>query len=416
MAMEYGGTELRLRAGELAAIAQEFGLTEAHARTVIEVETSGKGYDSMGEVAFLFEPHKYYQHVPQEKLQTAINQGLAYKFWKGPGSYPKTPVLRWEQFQKAARLDETAAIKSASWGLGQIMGSEFEEAGYDSPQEMLVAFYKSEAEQVRAMFRLIRRRKLDIQLKRFPDMAACREFAKRYNGAAYEKNKYHIKLHDAYVRWSARLKQTPNKVIPHEEDHDDTLRVGDFDKTGDGPIRKMQQLFSDKGYSLAVDGKFGPGTRAVVVAWKANEGRTSITPDMSPADIIALIKSAPMPVAEERKTATVEDLKPKSTIIQQTSLGQKILGWLGLGTAGVSAMDAGGVLDTAQATTDKATQASGIIAQVRGVLTDLGIADLLGVVAQFKFEILLVGAVAGFFIFRYVQKKRLEMHQTAEVA
>jgi hypothetical protein len=417
MAMEYGGSETRLRSGEMSAVAKEFGLSEAHARTVVEVETSGKGYDSLGEVAFLFEPHKFYANVKGDKpkLQKAIQQGLAYPSWKGPGSYPKTPALRWQQFQKAAQMYETAAIKSTSWGLGQIMGSEFAECGYDSPQEMLTAFYKSEAEQLRAMFRLIKARKLDRELKNFPQEQACRNFARRYNGALYEKNKYHTKLADAYRRWSARLKQSKEEVIPVEEDRDDTLRVGDYDKTADGPVRKMQQMFEDKGYSLAVDGKFGPGTRATVLAWKGNEG-LPLTPDMSPSDIIALMKSGPMPVAEERANATVADLKPKSTIIQQTSLGQKVLGWTGAGTAAVSGLDASGVLDTAQANMDKVSQAKGVFVSVRETLTDLGIADLLVTVAQWKFEILLVSAVVGFFIVRYIQKKRLEMHQKAEVA
>lgn len=415
--MEFGGSELRLKPGEMAAIAKEFGLTEAHARTIIEVETSGKGYDSLGEVAFLFEPHKMYANLKGDKpkLQKAIQEGLAYPHWKGPGSYPKTPVLRWQQFKKAVALDERAAIMSASWGLGQIMGSEYEEAGYDSPEELLTAFYKSEAEQLRAMFRLVKKRGLDKDLRNFPQEAACRHFALRYNGAAYEKNKYHTKLADAYRRWTARLKQAKVEVIPVEEDHDDTLRVGDYDKTADGPVRKLQQMFEDKGYSLMVDGKFGPGTRAVVLAWKGNEN-LPLSPDMSPTDVLALMKSGPMPIPEERANATIADLKPQSTIIQQTSLGQKVLGWTGLGTAALSGADATGVLDTAQATADKAQQAKGIFVTVRETLTDLGIADLLSTVAMYKFEILLVSVVGGFFIIRYIQKKRLEMHQKAEIA
>src|ERR1700760_1474585 len=113
--MDMKGSGLRLQPGELQAVTAEFGLTEAHARTVMEVETSGKGFDQMGWVEFLFEPHLFYRNCPKDKLQTAIQQGLAYPQWRGPGSYPKTLALRHAQFEKAMALDETAAIKSASW-------------------------------------------------------------------------------------------------------------------------------------------------------------------------------------------------------------------------------------------------------------------------------------------------------------
>lgn len=415
--MRYDGTEIRLQPGDLAELAAQMsGCNEAHLRTVIEVETSGKGYDTMTNVAFLFETHKFYANLKGDQLNEAIKKGLAKKFWGGPGSYPKTLALRWKQFQEAVALNETAAISSASWGLGQIMGSEYAEAGYTSPQEMLSAFYRSEKEQVQGMINLIIKRGLDKDLRLFPAIANCRHFALRYNGSAYEKNNYHNKLHDSFVRWTSRLKTSGVTAVPKHEIEDTTLRVGDHDneKTG-GPIWKVQELFKDKGYSLLVDGKFGPGMRAVVLAWKGNQDMQTITPDMSVADVAALIKSEPMPVAAERMMATVADLKPQSSIIQKTSLGQKILGWTGLGTVASTAVDQTGILNQAQDTMDKASQAKSVVVQAKDLVVDTGLGDLLHTVAAWKFEILVVAVIAGFFIMRYVQKKRLEMHQTAEV-
>jgi len=415
--MIYDGSETRLQPGDLPRLATTIGCTEAHLRTVIEVETSGKGFDSQRHVSFLFEPHIFYRNLKGAQLQEAIQKGLAYKFWKGPGSYPKTPQLRWQQFQEAAALNETAAICSASWGLGQIMGSEFAEAGYPSPQAMLVAFYKSEAEQVQGMINLIRHRGLDADLRNFPDMTACRHFALKYNGAAYEKNNYHNKLHDAYVRWSARLKTAKVNAVPPEHDKDSTFRIGDHDEVyPNGPIWRMQQLFKDKGYSLLVDGKFGPGTRATVLAWKGNQNMENITPDMSPADVALLIKSDPMPVAAERAAATADDLKPTSVIVQKTSLGKKLLGWTGLGLGGAQAADSSGLLDTTQSYVDKATQAKGIVVSTRELVVDSGVSEVLHLILAWKFEILVVIAIAGFFIMNQIQKRRVEMHRNAEVA
>lgn len=431
--MKFTGSKLRLQPGDIAEVTRPFGLTEAHARTVMEVETNGKGYDSLGQVAFLFEPHKFYQNVPKEKLQEAIRQGLAYPHWKGPGSYPKTPALRWEQFQKAVALDETTAIKSASWGLGQIMGSECVECGYTSPQEMLTAFYQSEKEQIRAMMTLIKHRGLDKDLHNFPQIAACRHFALRYNGAAYEKNNYHNKLHDAYVRWSSRLKTVqatqPTPIpgstvkipkvdaIPAAQIKDTTFRVGDHDEEErDGPIWQMQQLFKDKGYSLLIDGKFGPGTRATVLSWKGNQDMAVITPDMSEHDRVLLAASGPMPIPAERANTTVEELKPTSTIVQKSSLGKKILGWSGLGTVAAEGLDSSNMLDSAQATMDKAQQAKGVVTSARELIVGSGIGDILHLIAVYRFEIMIVVAIVSFVLYHLIEKRRVEMHQNAEVA
>lgn len=403
--MEYVGKAQRLRSGDIAKIAGSFGLTEAHLQTVIEVETSGRGFDSNGHPTFLFEPHLFYKNVPKNELASAVKQGLAYPKWKGPGSYPKTPTLRWQQFMQAVQLNEVAAIKSASWGLGQILGSEYDEAGYDSPQEMLTAFCDSEYNQVVGMGNLIKRRKLDKVLLRFPDMTACRQFAKVYNGAAYEKNKYHTKLHDAYVRWAAR------KPAPLD---DGILRIGSYDQDSNGPIRQAQQMLKDKGYSILVDGKYGPGTRTTVLAWQANNDRPT-TGELSPDDLEALPTTPDMPIPEERATATLEDIKDQSSIVRDSSTFKKTAGWT-LTTMGIGkGLESSDLLDKSQDYIDKANQARGIWTSVRSFLVSSGIADGIQFLLAYKFEILVVLVIVGFFVMTKIQKSRLEMHKKAEI-
>lgn len=411
--MQYTGRAQRLRSGDLTKIASTIKVTEAHLQTVIEVETTGKGFDGNGHPTFLFEPHLFYKNVPKDKLAAAVKQGLAYPKWKGPGSYPKTPTLRWQQFMKAVAMDETAAIQSASWGLGQILGSEYDEAGYGSPQEMLTAFCDSEYNQVQGMANLIKHRKLDKVLLRFPDMTACRQFAKIYNGAAYEKNRYHIKLHDAYVRWSQRLKASGTTEKPED---DGTLRIGDYDSVKGGSIFLAQQMLKEKGYSLLVDGKFGPGTRTTVLAWQANNGRPT-TGELSPDDLEFLPQSADMPIPEERATATVADLKEKDQtgITKDTSTFKK-LAYGAATTLGVGqGLNSTDLLDKSQDYIDKANQARGIWTSMRSFFVSTGIADLVQFLLAYKFEILVVVVVVGFFIMNRIQKKRLEMHQKAEI-
>jgi lysozyme family protein len=406
--MDYKGKSTKLQPGDIAKVAESIRVPEAALRAVIDIEANGKAYTG-GMPTFLFEPHRFYKEVGKDKLDVAIKRGLAYPSWKGPGSYPKTFALRWKQLQSAIDLDETAAIRSCSWGLGQIMGDEYDEAGYKSPEEMVTAFSNSEFEQLQGMANLIKHRGLDKDMRKFPDIDATSHFALRYNGKGYKKNKYHTKLQDAFNKWVQRL---GTSEVPPEVD-DGVLRIGDKDTVVNGPIRSVQELLKSLGYSLKIDGDFGPGTRAAVLAWQANSNRPT-TGEMTPEDIKALGSSSPMPVQAERANATVNDLKPTSTIVQKTSLGKRILAWVGGITTVAAGANESGVIQQGQEYINQATQAKGLLVSAKGLLA--GFVEFLQTLNDWKFPILLVAVIIGFVVMNQVQKKRLEMHQKAEIA
>lgn len=408
--VNYVGSGKKLTAVGVTAAASFLKCRPAAVRAVMEVETSGSGFDSMGHVSFLFEPHRFYAEIKSNKtlLNEAVRTGLAYPSWKGPGSYPKTPQLRWEQFQRACDLDETAAIRSASWGLGQIMGSEYDEAGYSSPEEMVEAFTRSEDEQIMGMARLCKARNLDIQMRKFPDITACRNFALRYNGKGYEKNKYHTKLQSAYNRWVAR-EQTPAPIVAD----DGILRVG---STGDR-VKALQRTLKDKGYTIVglVDGKFGKDTRDAVNAWKADSGR-SLDGQMDQEDLLDLDNSPKRAPDPERVETTADDLKDNSSIVRDTSTSKQIAGYVGGAVLTSAGADQSGLLDKAQDAADKAERVHGLWGTVKEFLGDTGIADLLQFLSDYKFPILLAafGILVVYMI--KIQKARVEMHQNREVA
>jgi hypothetical protein len=58
-------------------------------------------------------------------------------------------------FAVAARIDEDAAIRCTSWGLGQVMGFHWQRLGYASPRAMMKAMHRSEAAQLVAMVNYI---------------------------------------------------------------------------------------------------------------------------------------------------------------------------------------------------------------------------------------------------------------------
>ena len=195
------GAATRLSDLDLPRVGFTIGVGEDEIHAVLDVEAAGRGFDSLRRPKMLFEPHRFYANLTPAKRAQAVNAGLAYEKWR-PGAYPPESYTR---LVAAMAIDETAALKSASWGLGQIMGENFVAAGYGSPQHMVVAFVEmGEAEHLGAMIRFIVENKLDDEI-RAHNWAA---FARGYNGPRYAENGYHTKLAAAYAKW-AKIADTP---------------------------------------------------------------------------------------------------------------------------------------------------------------------------------------------------------------
>jgi hypothetical protein len=165
------------------------------------VETAGGGFDSLGRPRLLFEPHIFYRQLgPGAKLDRAMAEGLAYQSW-GRSPYPSDSYPR---LQRAILIDREAALKSASWGLGQIMGFNHALAGFDHVEAMVAAFMEDEEAHLEAMVTFIIAAELDDEL-RGHNWAG---FARGYNGAAFASHGYHTRLAAAYARWRG-IKDTP---------------------------------------------------------------------------------------------------------------------------------------------------------------------------------------------------------------
>jgi hypothetical protein len=198
--VKYKGAAKRIEDIDLPRIGALIGCGEDELHAIMEVEAAGSGFDRQGRVKMLFEPHVFYRNLTGAKQNRAVLEGLAYAGWKQgaypPDSYPK--------FLRACLIDETAAVKACSWGLGQILGENYKAAGFDTPQAMVEAFADDEDKHLEAMVRFIKANKLDDDLRRH-DWAG---FARGYNGAQYAKHGYHTRLAAAYAKW-ARIKDTP---------------------------------------------------------------------------------------------------------------------------------------------------------------------------------------------------------------
>lgn len=194
------GAAKRLDDIDIPRIGAAIGVGEDEVHAVLDVETAGGGFDSRGRPAMLFEPHIFDRQLSGSKLTAARDAGLAYPRW-GERPYPRDSYPRLVQ---AMEIDQEAALRSASWGLGQIMGFNAGAAGYASAEDMVNDFLDDEERHLEAMIRFIATNGLDDELRRH-DWAG---FARGYNGAGYRKNRYDEKLAAAYARWT-RVPDTP---------------------------------------------------------------------------------------------------------------------------------------------------------------------------------------------------------------
>lgn len=179
---------------DMQAAAARLSVPVSHIKMVRAVESGGKSFDDKGRPVILPEPHIFYRRTGGKFGVTAYS----YPKW-GDRSYPKSYDGRWTQLADMAEKDEAAALESASWGLFQIMGFHWQALGYVSVKDFAARMAKSEADHLDSVVRFIEKNGLAPAIRRCRagDPDSCRDFAKAYNGAGYEKNAYHRKMADA---------------------------------------------------------------------------------------------------------------------------------------------------------------------------------------------------------------------------
>lgn len=194
--MDFHGAAKRLEDIDLPRVAHDIGVGEDEIHAILDTETAGSGFDAHGRPKILFEPHVFHRQLSGSKLKAAVKAGLAYPKW-GEKPYPKDSYPR---LLAAMKIDETAALKACSWGLGQILGTNHKAAGYPTVQAMVADFLEDEDNHLEAMIRFIKANRLDRFL-RAHDWAG---FARGYNGPSFAKNGYDRKLAASFAKWRKR--------------------------------------------------------------------------------------------------------------------------------------------------------------------------------------------------------------------
>lgn len=183
----------KLAMADYQAVANAMQCEIAAVRAVVSVEAAGSGFHSDGRPKILFEAH-WFSDLATEDYDDDY-PSISSPVWNR--NLYIGGVGEWDRLYLACTLDRAAAMKSASWGLGQVMGFNHKSAGYADVETFVRDMHLSEGKQLMAMFNFIKTNGLDRALIR-RDWAT---FARGYNGESYRANAYDEKLRDSYNYW-----------------------------------------------------------------------------------------------------------------------------------------------------------------------------------------------------------------------
>lgn len=188
-----------LTGGDLSLAAESLGVDVASVRAVTHVESRASGFLPDGRPVILFERHVMRRRLAELGRDVDLLQRYLPEIINGvPGGY-KGGSAEHDRLYLAQQIDFDSAVESASWGLFQIMGFHWQVLGYESAKAFARAMNQSEGQQLDAFVRFI---KADAGLHRALRSKNWADFAARYNGPAYSKNQYDVKLAEAYKEFA----------------------------------------------------------------------------------------------------------------------------------------------------------------------------------------------------------------------
>ncbi|WP_287248759.1 N-acetylmuramidase domain-containing protein [Mesorhizobium sp.] len=215
-----------------------------------EVESNGQVFalvKGKQEPLIRFEGHYFDARLNATDRAAARAQGLSSPK-AGAVKNPASQAARWALLTRATKIDRQAALESISIGIGQVMTAHWKKLGFASVDDMIKLARSGAAGQIDIMARYIDKFGLADELRRL-DFSA---FARGYNGPAFKKQGYHLKMAAAYRRLSGGVQLVSAST--------GMLRMG----SSGAQVRALQTLLVRAGYAVRADGDYGPSTRDAV--------------------------------------------------------------------------------------------------------------------------------------------------------
>ncbi len=170
---------------DIASMATRLGCMPKQLRAVAKVESGGSAYDDNGRPKILFERHLFHRFTGGRFTPAPFSQ------IKG-GGYNESS---WDKLTQAACKDPGSAFAAVSWGKFQVLGMHWDELGYPSALELAYSTVISEAAHYELLCRFIEKNSLKPAIQRLSNRPADNvAFASRYNGPAFRKFSYDVKL------------------------------------------------------------------------------------------------------------------------------------------------------------------------------------------------------------------------------
>lgn len=187
---------------DIEKAAKLLGCEVAVIKAVNEVESGGRsGFLSNGKPIILFEGHIFWNELKKVGINPALhvqgNEDILYPTWTK--QFYKGGIREYDRLEKAMQIHKDAALSAASYGKFQILGNNYALCGYKNVSSFVEDMKLNEGAHIMSFCNYIINRKLTEFLKN-KNWAA---FAKAYNGPAYAKNKYDVKLQEAYNRYKS---------------------------------------------------------------------------------------------------------------------------------------------------------------------------------------------------------------------
>ncbi len=187
--------------GQLLAMSQQYGIEPAVILAIQQIESGGNGYLPDGRPKILFEGHVFWSQLqkagknPQNFLSG--NEDILYPSWdrtKYQGG-----AQEYDRLEKAKKIDEICALKSASWGEFQIMGFNHATVGYGDVKSFVDAMHIPNGSSLKAVMEFCKSKNILKHVQGANKDWA--KFAYSYNGSGYAQNQYDVKLAAAYERY-----------------------------------------------------------------------------------------------------------------------------------------------------------------------------------------------------------------------
>lgn len=245
---DFRGRAARATLEDFANASAMLGVELAAMLAVWAVECAGQPFLQDGRPAMLFEAHIFGRLTG--RVHDATAPDLSSPTWNR-ALYSPTRSGEYARLARAMALSRDAALMAASWGGCQILGANYQLAGFATVQAMVAALCDAEGAHIGAFGSFIRARGLEPAL-RAKDWAT---FAAGYNGSAYRANRYDQKLAAAYAANIGALA-------------DGMLSPGD---KGDA-VAVLQRTLIRAGHDISDDGAFGRMTALAVETVQARAG------------------------------------------------------------------------------------------------------------------------------------------------